>query len=275
MNQKIKAMIVDDEPLAREGLIMRLQTNEHIDIIASCASANEAKLTIAQLMPDVIFLDIEMPGMSGIDLARWLQANVEGTCKIVFVTAYREFALNAFDFEAFDYLLKPFADERLEACVGRLIKLQQEGELAQKHRELDELVVSKTGNSLNAFMQNLETAVPGRVTEMQKTISLKSGTEWLRVKLDSIFWIEAAGDYMCVHTQEGTHIIRKTLKQFQGELDSMLFKQVNRSAIINTAKLSKLTPNSNGEYMALLSSGDSVKVSRKFKLLFDELSNHS
>ncbi|MDT0627919.1 LytTR family DNA-binding domain-containing protein [Alteromonas sp. W364] len=275
MNQKIKAMIVDDEPLAREGLIMRLQTNEHIDIIASCASANEAKLTIAQLMPDVIFLDIEMPGMSGIDLARWLQANVEGTCKIVFVTAYREFALNAFDFEAFDYLLKPFADERLEACVGRLIKLQQEGELAQKHRELDELVVSKTGNSLNAFMQNLETAVPGRVTEMQKTISLKSGTEWLRVKLDSIFWIEAAGDYMCVHTQEGTHIIRKTLKQFQDELDSMLFKQVNRSAIINTAKLSKLTPNSNGEYMALLSSGDSVKVSRKFKLLFDELSNHS
>lgn len=275
MNKKIKAMIVDDEPLAREGLIMRLQTNEHIDIIASCASANEAKLTIAQLMPDVIFLDIEMPGMSGIDLARWLQANVEGTCKIVFVTAYREFALNAFDFEAFDYLLKPFADERLEACVGRLIKLQQEGELAQKHRELDELVVSKTGNSLNAFMQNLETAVPGRVTEMQKTISLKSGTEWLRVKLDSIFWIEAAGDYMCVHTQEGTHIIRKTLKQFQGELDSMLFKQVNRSAIINTAKLSKLTPNSNGEYMALLSSGDSVKVSRKFKLLFDELSNHS
>jgi two-component system LytT family response regulator len=275
MNKIIKAMIVDDEPLAREGLIMRLQTNEHIDIIASCASANEAKLTIAQLMPDVIFLDIEMPGMSGIDLARWLQANVEGTCKIVFVTAYREFALNAFDFEAFDYLLKPFADERLEACVGRLIKLQQEGELAQKHRELDELVVSKTGNSLTAFMQNLETAVPGRVSEMQKTISLKSGTEWLRVKLDSIFWIEAAGDYMCVHTQEGTHIIRKTLKQFQDELDSMLFKQVNRSAIINTAKLSKLTPNSNGEYMALLSSGDSVKVSRKYKLLFNELSNHS
>jgi two-component system LytT family response regulator len=275
MNKIIKAMIVDDEPLAREGLIMRLQTNEHIDIIASCASANEAKLTIAQLMPDVIFLDIEMPGMSGIDLARWLQANVEGTCKIVFVTAYREFALNAFDFEAFDYLLKPFGDERLEACVGRLIKLQQEGELAQKHRELDELVVSKTGNSLTAFMQNLETAVPGRVSEMQKTISLKSGTEWLRVKLDSIFWIEAAGDYMCVHTQEGTHIIRKTLKQFQDELDSMLFKQVNRSAIINTAKLSKLTPNSNGEYMALLSSGDSVKVSRKYKLLFNELSNHS
>ena len=275
MNKIIKAMIVDDEPLAREGLIMRLQTNEHIEIIASCASANEAKLTIAQLIPDVIFLDIEMPGMSGIDLARWLQANVEGTCKIVFVTAYREFALNAFDFEAFDYLLKPFGDERLEACVGRLIKLQQEGELAQKHRELDELVVSKTGNSLTAFMQNLETAVPGRVSEMQKTISLKSGTEWLRVKLDSIFWIEAAGDYMCVHTQEGTHIIRKTLKQFQDELDSMLFKQVNRSAIINTAKLSKLTPNSNGEYMALLSSGDSVKVSRKYKLLFNELSNHS
>lgn len=271
MSKMIKAMIVDDEPLAREGLIMRLQTNQHIDIIASCASANEAKLTIAQLVPDVIFLDIEMPGMSGIDFARWLQANVEGNCKIVFVTAFREFALNAFDFEAFDYLLKPFADERLEACIGRLIKLQQEGELAQKHRELNELVVSKTGNSLNKFVQNLETAVPGRVTEMQKTISLKSGTEWLRVKLDSIFWIEAAGDYMCVHTQEGTHIIRKTLKQFQDELDSELFTQVNRSAIINTAKLSKLTPNSNGEYMALLSSGDSVKVSRKYKLLFSEL----
>lgn len=272
MTQKMMtAMIVDDEPLAREGLLMRLQESDCIQVICSCASANEAMLAIPQYAPDIVFLDIEMPGMSGIEFARWLQNSMNNPCKIVFVTAYREFALNAFEFEAFDYLLKPFADDRFENCVSKLKKAFSSDAALEKHQHLDKLLVSKTGDSLDKFMSKLEDAEPGKLNESQSSISLKSGTEWHRVRLDSIFWIEAAGDYMCVHTQEGTHIIRKTLKQFQDELNSKQFTRVNRSAIVNLDKLCKLTPNSNGEYIALLSSGDNVKVTRKYKLQLDEL----
>lgn len=269
--KQITAMIVDDEPLAREGLLLRIQSTSSLKVVCSCASANEAMLSIKELTPDVVFLDIEMPGMSGIDFARWIQQNMNQAPKIVFVTAFREFALDAFDFEAFDYLLKPFADDRFDNCVAKLEKVYSKEALVHEHKKLDQLLVSKTGNNIDKFMHKLEQAAPGKLNEVKDTISLKSGTEWLRVKLDSILWIEAAGDYMCVHTQQGTHIIRKTLKQFQDELDTEIFTRVNRSAIINLSKLTKLTPNSNGEYIALLCSGDNVKVTRKYKLQLDEL----
>nr|WP_277344134.1 LytTR family DNA-binding domain-containing protein [Paraglaciecola sp. 20A4] len=110
---------------------------------------------------------------------------------------------------------------------------------------------------------------------MQHVISLKSGSQWIRVKLDDIVWIEAAGDYMCVHTTSDTHIIRKTLKQFEEELDNELFPRVSRSAIINIAKLSTLTPNSNGEYVAQLGDDIRVKVGRKYKFSIDELRPHT
>ena len=109
------------------------------------------------------------------------------------------------------------------------------------------------------------------MSELQRTVSMKSGSDWIRVRLDDITWIEAAGDYMCLHTSEGTHIIRKTLKQFEQELDPTLFPRVNRSAMINLSKLKRLTPNSNGEYLAQLTSVDSVKVSRKFKFKLEAL----
>lgn len=271
MNPPITAMIVDDESLAREGLILRLQDIPFMKVISSCASAKEAQLAIETYVPDVIFLDIEMPGMSGIDFAKWLRDHVKSASKIVFVTAYKEFALNAFDFEAFDYLLKPFADDRFESCLTKLKKSFQERSVVNEHQQLDKLLVSKTGNSISTFMHNLQQAESGKISEMQRTISLKSGTQWLRVKLDTIFWIEAAGDYMCVHTQEGTHIIRKTLKEFESDLVANEFIRANRSAIINLTKVTTLTPNSNGEYIAVLTSGDKVKVTRKYKLQLDEL----
>lgn len=271
MNPPITAMIIDDENLAREGLILRLQEISFIKVISSCASAKEAQLTIETYTPDVIFLDIEMPGMTGIELARWLQDDVKSSSKIVFVTAYKEFALNAFDFEAFDYLLKPFSEDRFEACLNKLKIAFQQRTVVNEHQQLDKLLVSKTGNSITTFMQNLQQAEPGKISEMQQTISLKSGTQWLRVKINTIFWIEAAGDYMCVHTQDEKHIVRKTLKEFESELSAKEFIRASRSAIINLSKVTKLTPNSNGEYIALLSSGDNIKVTRKYKLQLDEL----
>jgi two-component system LytT family response regulator len=271
LNRHLTAIVVDDEPLAREGLRFRLEADHRIQVLAECQSADQALVQIEMLQPDVVFLDIEMPGMNGLDLAKHLKLQTELVVKVVFVTAFREFAINAFEFKAFDYLLKPFSDERLSQCIENLTEAFSQSDTVQQHQRLGLLLNRKTGNSIDGLMQNLEVTCQSSLNDLQQTISLKNGSEWLRVKLDSISWIEAAGDYMCVHTVDGTHIIRKTLKQFENELDAKRFPRVNRSAMVNINKVLKLTPNSNGEYVAQLSTGDRVKVSRKYKYRLDEL----
>lgn len=271
MSRQLTAIIVDDERLAREGLMLRLNDDPRFDVVAQCPSANHALDAIEQLQPDIAFVDIEMPGLSGLELAELLSKNSTPVPKVVFVTAFREFALNAFEFQAFDYLLKPFSDDRLASCLNKLVDSFFDSDVVLQHHKLDELLSRKTGNSIDGFIRNLEVSNGGSMSELQRSVSMKSGSEWIRVRLDDISWIEAAGDYMCVHTLEGTHIIRKTLKQFEQELDPNLFPRVNRSAMINMSKLKRLTPNSNGEYLAQLISGDSVKVSRKYKFKLEEL----
>ena len=271
MSRQLTAIIVDDERLAREGLMIRLDGDARFDVVAQCPSAHHALDAIEQFQPDIAFVDIEMPGLSGLELAEQLSKNTTPVPKVVFVTAFREFALNAFEFQAFDYLLKPFSDDRLASCLSKLVDSFFDSDVVQQHLKLDELLSRKTGNSIDGFIRNLEVTSGGSMSELQRTVSMKSGSEWIRVRLDDISWIEAAGDYMCVHTPEGTHIIRKTLKQFEQELDPSLFPRVNRSAMINLSKLKRLTPNSNGEYLAQLISGDSVKVSRKYKFKLEEL----
>jgi two-component system LytT family response regulator len=271
MSRQLTAIIVDDERLAREGLRLRLNDDDRFDVVAQCPSAHHALCAIEQFQPDIAFVDIEMPGLSGLELAELLSKNTSAVPKVVFVTAFREFALNAFEFRAFDYLLKPFSDDRLASCLSKLADSFFDSDVVLQHLKLDELLSRKTGNSIDGFIRNLEVTSGGSMSELQRTVSMKSGSEWIRVRLDDITWIEAAGDYMCLHTSEGTHIIRKTLKQFEQELNPTLFTRVNRSAMINLSKLKRLTPNSNGEYLAQLISGDSVKVSRKFKFKLEEL----
>jgi two-component system LytT family response regulator len=275
MPRQLTAIIVDDEPLAREGLMLRLNDDLRFEVLAEYSSAQHALDSIEQFKPDIAFLDIEMPGLSGLELAEILTKHCSNAPKIVFVTAFREFALNAFEFNAFDYLLKPFSDVRLANCLTKLAESFCDSDVVLQHRKLDKLLNRKTGNSIDGFIRNLEVSSGGSLSELQQTVSMKSGSQWIRVKLNDIAWIEAAGDYMCVHTEEGTHIIRKTLKQFELELGPQLFSRVNRSALINLSKLQKLTPNSNGEYVAQLTSGDSVKVSRKYKFKLEELKKHN
>lgn len=275
MKTQLNVIIVDDEPLAREGLGLRLANDVRFKVVAKYPSATQALQAIKEFQPDVVFLDIEMPGLSGLELAEKLILLDTHQPKVVFVTAFREFALNAFESQASDYLLKPFSDQRLAACLDKLVDSFLTSGLAQQHQKLDQLLNRKTGNSISGFMRNLDVTPCGSLSELQQTVSMKSGSEWIRVKLEHIVWIEAAGDYMCVHTNDGTHIIRKTLKQLEQELDASLFPRVNRSAMINLNRLTKLTPNSNGEYIAQLNTGDSIKVSRKYKFKLDELRHNS
>lgn len=277
--KRIKAVIIDDEPLARQGLIFHIARHEQFEIVCECSDGQEGLEAIKKYCPDVMFVDIEMPKLNGIELASIVNkkdivdANkTTGSIpKIVFVTAFKDYALEAFEFAAFDYLLKPYSQERVDNCLNKLQKAIREESTLNLHGHLDKLISRKTGESLLSFMQRLEASKYEGMHVLQHTISLKSGNEWVRVQIDSIMYIEAAGDYMCVHTHDGTHIIRKTLKQFEQELSQDLFVRVSRSAIVNLAKVQKLVPNSNGEYIAVLSSGDEVKVTRAFKQNLSEL----
>ena len=268
---RITVIIVDDELLARESLLLHLEKRQNVEVLAVCKSAVQALLVVEKIQPDVIFLDIEMPDHRGLELAQQLQQQSQRVPKVVFVSAFLELAITAFECEAFDYLLKPFSSDRLDACLSKLHDSLSQDDALRQHQKLDELLNRKTGYSIDGFMHNLEVSTGASLRELQQTISVKSGSEWLRIKLDSILWIEAAGDYMYVHTLDGNHIIRKTLKQFEEELDRKNFLRVNRSAIVNMSKLIKLSPNSNGEYIAQLSTGEQIKVSRKYKFKLDEL----
>lgn len=274
--QQISAIIVDDEPLARQGLALRLNQFDEFVLVAQCADGEEALDAITQHQPDVVFVDIEMPRMNGIELAKCMHERFvdapDKLPKIVFVTAFKEFALDAFEFQAFDYLLKPISDDRVSSCLSNLKHELQEAKTLALHQQLDSLITQKTGDSINGFIRRLEDVDYQGVSDLAQQITLKSGSDIIRIESDSLFWIEAAGDYMCVHTREGTQIIRKTLNQFEQELNPKIFARVSRSVILNISKIVKLSPNSNGEYLATLCSGDEVKVSRNYKeALFEKV----
>ncbi|MFQ3237480.1 MAG: two-component system LytT family response regulator [Paraglaciecola sp.] len=270
----LRVLVVDDEPLARESLSLHLSSRPNIKIIGCCNNAKNALLFIEHSQPDVIFLEIEMPGMSGLELAQQLREQ-DNVTKLIFVTAHREFALEAFEYQAEDYLLKPFSDERLEQCINKLLQACKNAQSVCQYQKLDELLHRKTGSSIANLIHSLEVSTQSQLSELQQVISLKCGSEWVRVRLDNILWIEAAGDYMCVHTHDGNHIIRKTLKQLECELDNKHFLRVSRSAILNINKLTRVTPNLNGEHLAHLCSGEQVKVGRKYRFHLYEICSNS
>ncbi len=277
---KITVAVADDEPLARQGMLARISSFSQLEVVASFSNGPETLDYLNDCPPDAIFLDIEMPGINGVDIVREVLRAHSGEAQhrmpyVVFTTAHQEFAVDAFELGQCDYLLKPITQERLEACVHRLQKFAQERLQIEQHEQLQQLLPKKVGKSLDSFLDNLSRPGSTRLSDIKTTISVKIGSEWLKLPLKDIDWIEAAGDYLCVHVGEQQHIVRKTMKQMEQELPAKQFPRLNRSAIVNIDKLSRLSPNSNGEYSATLTSGAVVKVSRKYKFKLDELQgNH-
>ncbi|MCV2884800.1 LytTR family DNA-binding domain-containing protein [Aestuariibacter sp. AA17] len=258
----ISAIIVDDEPLAREGLMLRIGQESDFNVLTDCACGAEALDAIHTLTPDVVFADIEMPGLSGFELVNALN-DAPFLPKIIFVTAYQEFALEAFECQVFDYLLKPYSDARLASCLNKLRQAYSEQVAFDRQQQLTDLLGKKTGKTLEGFMSSL--AQQASMSPDSDTLIFKNGTERLRLVMSEILWVEAAGDYLYLHTQRGNFIVRQTLKQLETELHQHCFPRVSRSAMINMSHVTKLTPNSNGEYYATLNNGDEVKVSRKYR----------
>lgn len=259
---KIRALIVDDEPLARRGLVLRLKEYEDVEVIRECSNGYEALDYITKLEPDLIFLDIEMPGIDGFEVVRRMQADSMGL--VVFVTAFDQYAVTAFEIHAIDYVLKPVENERLCLAVDRVRShLESSGALGDKKKLMD-LIASITGEPSSHIGEMLNRGTISSQSYPEK-LAINEGDETVLVSCNEIAWIDAAGDYMCVHANNQVHILRSTMKDLEKKLNPKLFQRIHRSTIVNLTMIKKVCPHINGEFFLTLKDDSRLKMSRSYK----------
>jgi two-component system, LytTR family, response regulator len=258
----IRTIIVDDEPLARRGLELRLRAAPDVEIVRQCCNGREALATIAALQPDLMFLDIQMPGLSGFDVLA--QVPQESLPMIVFVTAFDRFAIDAFEAHALDYLLKPVDDVRLGRALERVRAQWQQRQALAQREQLMAMLAELTGQG--HLEPDALAPLAGRAQRRYASmLPIRVGRETIRLDVGTIDWIDAAGDYMCVHVAGQTHVLRATMKELEEMLDPQVFQRVHRSTIVNLARVRSLRPHLNGECFLKLQSGQEVKLSRSFR----------
>ena len=266
----LRALIVDDEELARRGLEIRLADYSDIRICGQACNGREALAAVREQEPDLMFLDVQMPGMDGFEVLRRLSGSTMP--EIIFVTAYDEFALKAFDANALDYLLKPINDERLREAIERARRHTDE-RLADEHRnKLLKFVCELTGRELT--LESALEAAAGEHQRYPKRIAIRDGSATQCVDVAAIDWIDAAGDYMCLHSAGDTFVLRGTMKHLEQVLDPETFVRVHRSAIVNRHRVTAMRPHRNGEYFLQLGDAAELKLSRKYKANLERLANH-
>jgi two-component system LytT family response regulator len=256
----IRTILVDDEKLAIQGLQIRLEKFDDIEIVDTCRNGREAIRKIKTLKPDLVFLDIQMPGFDGFSV-------VQGIMEIepplfIFVTAYSEHAVRAFEAEAIDYLVKPVEEDRLADAIDRVRK-----RLSEKRggAELEKLKNVLSDVAPDALANIDETDEPASANRYEKLINVKDRGQIFRVDVDTIERIDAAGDYMCIYTADNSLILRETMKDLEKRLDPRHFQRVHRSTIVNLSQVREVKPHTNGECFLVLGSGAQVKVSRSYR----------
>jgi two-component system LytT family response regulator len=256
----IKTILVDDEKLAIQGLQIRLEKFDDIEIVDTCRNGREAIRKIKTLKPDLVFLDIQMPGFDGFSV-------VQGIMEIepplfIFVTAYSEHAVRAFEAEAIDYLVKPVEEDRLADAIDRVRK-----RLSEKRggAELEKLKNVLSEIAPDAMANIEDTDEPASANRYEKLINVKDRGQIFRVDVDTIERIDAAGDYMCIYTADNSLILRETMKDLEKRLDPRHFQRVHRSTIVNLSQVKEVKPHTNGECFLVLGSGAQVKVSRSYR----------
>jgi two-component system, LytTR family, response regulator len=258
----IRALIVDDEALARRGLKHRLNGLADIEVVGEAKNGREAVRKTRELNPDLLFLDIQLPGMDGFDVI--MELGKEAPPAILFVTAYDEFAIKAFEVSAVDYLLKPIEDERLSEALSRVRKLLKRQRAHTQTNMLLKLVSEITGEKVRSLDQ-LASGVGELKRKESPKLAIRDGGKTTWVRQEDIEWIDAAGDYMCVHALGETHIMRKTMKELEKELNGDFLHRIHRSTIVNIHHVKEMQSHINGEYFLTLNCGHTVKLSRTYK----------
>ena len=264
-DRKIKTVVVDDEPLARKGLRTRLERHADVEVVAECQNGLDAVSVISKNLPDLVFLDIKMPGLNGFQVIHKLRELNQPIPMIVFVTAYDSYAIKAFDIHAVDYLLKPADDARLSDALAKVREYYSTQHQDEQSRKLVNLVAELTGDDCEEILRKLASGEEIETNPYPDVLAIKDGSEVTRVAVQDIQWIDAAGDYMCVHALDGMHIMRKTMKELEQELNPQWFVRVHRSAIANIRFVKKLVSHISGEYHLILQNDTELKVSRSHR----------
>jgi two-component system, LytTR family, response regulator len=257
----IATIIVDDEPLAIQGLELRLQAFADVEIVDRCANGREAIRAIRTLKPDLVFLDIQMPGFDGFSVIAGL-ADIEPPL-FVFVTAFNEYALQAFEAQAVDYLMKPVDEERLATTIERVRQRLNERRGQVDSERLKEILTEVAPDALPDDLA-ADTDAPA-ASRYERVLNIKDRGQIFRVDVADIERIDAAGDYMCIYTADQTLILRETMKDLEKRLDPRKFQRIHRSTIVNLDNIKSVKPHTNGECFLVLGSNAQVKVSRSYR----------
>ncbi len=242
----IRAVIVDDEPLARRRIRSLLEEATDVEVISECASGKEAIETIKESRPDLLFLDIQMPEVDGFDV---LQAIGVGRVPVViFVTAYDQFALRAFEAHALDYLLKPFDDERFEAALQRA----------------RERIRQQQGGDLDHRLRTLLDEVRGDRRYLQRLV-VPTGHRNVFIRTEEINWIEADRNYIRLHVDGRAHLLRESLSRIESALDPATFCRIHRSTIVNIDRIHTVESLLSGEYLVVLQDGTKLASGRSYR----------
>jgi two-component system LytT family response regulator len=245
---KLRAIIVDDERMARSRLRRMLEKDPEVEIAAECADGEAAVNAVKTESPDLMLLDIQMPGMDGFGVLDAL--GPDRTPEVVFVTAYDEHAIRAFEEHALDYLMKPVSPERFAKMLAR---------------------VRERRSQSNRPQESLFELLAQRKAERNTRLMVKSGERTTFIAPDEIDWVEAAGNYAILHLGKRTHILRETMNALESDLSTEVFCRVSRSAIINLRRVQELQSLSHGEHVAILADGQRVSISRSLREVEEKL----
>jgi two-component system LytT family response regulator len=261
----IRAIIVDDEPLARRGIRARLERAGGYTVVAECASGRDAIAAIREHQPAVVFLDVQMPGVDGFGVIEEIGA--ERMPVVIFVTAFDTHALKAFEAHAFDYLLKPIDDDRFATTIERVrrrVVEREESEVARRlaalmHDLRPALEVAEHGHARRADASDAPAGAP------VNRIVVRDRDRVLLVDVGDIDWIGADGDYVRIHASGKSHLIRDTMVAMEQRLDPASFVRIHRSTIVNISRIRELRPYSSREYAVILKDGTRLRLSRRYR----------
>jgi two-component system, LytTR family, response regulator len=243
----IRALVVDDEAPARRKLVRLLAQAEGVEVVGEAASGADAVRAIRERRPDVAFLDVRMPGLDGLGVAR--EVGPDAVPCIVFVTAFDDHAVQAFEVQALDYLLKPFDGDRFQSALKRV------------RRQIDSQETGDLGRRLLALVRDLKSERPQR----SDRLVVKSGGRLFFLRADEIDWIEAAGNYVRLHVGAEGHLLRETMNSIESRLNPETFFRIHRSHIVNIERIKELQPWFNGEYVVILRNGARLTLSRGYR----------
>ena len=253
----IRTLIVDDEPLAREKLRGFLEGVEDFEVVGECRDGREALETIERERPDLVFLDVQMPEMDGFEVLENLEAGELPT--VIFVTAYDQYAIKAFDVHAVDYLLKPFDRDRFKKALDRA------------RMEVERREVGDVRQKLLALLGDAEV----RRRRYSDRLVVKTSGRVIFLKAGDVDWIDAAGNYVKIHTGGETHQLRETMSRLEDRLDPEKFLRIHRSTIVNIERIRELQQQFHGDYLVVLKNGQRLTLSRSYRDRIQELLDRS